>query len=53
MSQKPQKANSSDVIQARYDKLEALRQAGRDPFVITTGNRNVLTETVKNNFEEY
>ena len=53
MSQKPQQANTSDVIQVRYDKLDALREAGRDPFVITTSDRDTLTETIKNNFEEY
>ena len=45
--------NTSDVIQVRYDKLDALRAAGRDPFVITTSDRDTLTETIKNNFEEY
>ena len=53
MSQKPQQANTSDVIQVRYDKLDALREAGRDPFVITTSDRDTLTDTIKNNFEEY
>ena len=53
MSNKPQQANTSDVIQVRYDKLQALKEAGRDPFVITTSNRDVYTETVKINFEEY
>ncbi len=53
MSHKPQQANTSDVIQVRYDKLDALREAGRDPFVITTSDRDTLTETIKNNFEEY
>ncbi len=53
MSQKPQQANTSDVIQVRYDKLDALREAGRDPFVITTSDRDTLTETIQNNFEEY
>ena len=53
MSQKPQQANTSDVIQVRYDKLDALREAGRDPFVITTSDRDTLTETIKNNFEEF
>ncbi len=53
MSQKPQQANTSDVIQVRYDKLDALREAGRDPFAITTSDRDTLTETIKNNFEEY
>ncbi len=50
---KPQQANTSDVIQVRYDKLQALKDAGRDPFVITTSERDTYTEDIKNNFEEY
>ena len=53
MEQKPQHGNSSDVIKVRYEKLGALKEAGRDPFVITTSDRDILTETIKNNFEEY
>ena len=53
MSQKPQQANTSDVIKVRYEKLDALREAGRDPFAITTSDRDTLTETIKNNYEEY
>ncbi len=53
MSQKPQQANTSDVIQVRYDKLDALKEAGRDPFVVTTSDRDILTETIKNSFEEF
>ena len=53
MEQKPQQGNSSDVIKVRYEKLYALKEAGRDPFVITTSDRDILTETIKNNFEEY
>lgn len=53
MSQKPQQTGTSDVIKVRYEKLNALKEAGRDPFVITTSARDVLTETIKNNFEEY
>ena len=53
MEQKPQQDNSSDVIKVRYEKLDALKEAGRDPFVITTSDRDILTETIKNNFEEY
>ena len=53
MEQKPQQGNSSDVIKVRYEKLGALKEAGRDPFVITTSDRDILTETIKNNFEEY
>ena len=53
MEQKPQQGNSSDVIKVRYEKLGALKEAGRDPFVITTSDRDILTETIKNDFEEY
>ena len=53
MSQKPQQANTSDVIQVRYDKLDALRESGRDPFAITTSDRDILTQTIKDNFDEY
>ena len=53
MSQKPQQNGTSDVIKVRYEKLDALKEAGRDPFVITTSARDVLTKTIKNNFEEY
>lgn len=47
MEQKPQQGNSSDVIKVRYEKLDALKEAGRDPFVITTSDRDILTETIK------
>ena len=50
---KPQQANTGDVIQVRYDKLDALREAGRDPFVITTSDRDTYTEDIKNSFEEF
>ena len=53
MSQKPQQSNTSDVIQVRYDKLDALKESGRDPFAITTSARDILTQTIKENFDEY
>ena len=53
MSQEPKKSNSSDVIKVRYEKLEALKEAGKDPFVITTSDRDILAETIRSNFEEY
>lgn len=53
MSQKPQQSNTSDVIQVRYDKLDALRESGRDPFAVTTSDRDVLTQTIKENFDDY
>ena len=53
MGNKPQQANTGDVIQVRYDKLDALREAGRDPFVITTSARDAMAQTIQENFEEY
>ncbi len=53
MSQKPQQANTGDVIQVRYDKLDALRAAGRDPFVTTTSDRDTYTQQIKDSFEEF
>lgn len=53
MSQEPQQVNTSDVIEVRYEKLDALKQAGKDPFVITTSDRDTLAETIQENFEEY
>ena len=44
---------TGDVIKVRHDKLDALKEAGRDPFVITTSARDTLTETIQQNFEEY
>ncbi len=49
----PQQNKTSDVIAVRYDKLNALREAGRDPFVITTSERDTLTEEIRNDFEKY
>ncbi len=53
MSQKPQQANTGDVIRVRYDKLDALRAAGRDPFVTTTSDRDTYTQQIKDSFEEF
>ena len=50
---KPQKANTGDVIQVRYDKLDELKAAGRDPFVITTSDRDTYINEIKNNFEAF
>ena len=53
MSQKPQQANTGDVIRVRYDKLDALRAAGRDPFVTTTSDRDTYTQQIKDSFEKF
>ena len=35
----------------RVEKLEALQQAGKDPFVITTADQNIHTDEIRENFD--
>ena len=44
---------SSDPVQARYDKLGILRDAGRDPFEITTSDRNAMCAEIAEDFDSY
>ena len=50
---KPQQANNGDVIQVRFDKLDELKAAGRDPFVITTSDRDTAIDDIKSDFEAF
>ena len=43
----------SEVLQVRRDKLSALRQEGRDPFVVTRFDRTAYSEQIKNDYEHY
>ncbi len=36
----------------RLEKLEALQQAGKDPFIITTADQNIHTDEIRAQFEE-
>lgn len=45
--------NTGDLLQIRRDKLSNLQEQGRDPFAITTSDRDILTQTIKENFDEY
>ena len=36
----------------RLEKLEALQQAGKDPFIITTADQNIHTDEIRARFEE-
>ena len=40
----------SELLQIRRDKLTALREAGKDPFVITKYNVTAYSESTKTNF---
>ena len=46
MGNKPQQANSSDVIQVRYDKLAALREqiSGFDARIVIDGHWTPYTK---------
>ena len=44
---------SSDPVKARYDKLEILRNAGMDPFVITTSKRDTMCAKISADFEKF
>ncbi len=37
----------------RLEKLEALQQAGKDPFIITTAAQNVHTDEIRSRFDEF
>lgn len=42
-----------NVIAIRHEKLKELQNAGKDPFKITTYDRDSLNGIIKDNFEEY
>ncbi len=44
---------SSDPVKARYDKLALLKDAGKDPFVITTSQRDSMCAEIADQFEKF
>lgn len=42
----------SELLQIRRDKLTALQQEGKDPFKITTSDRDTYAKDIIDNFEE-
>lgn len=44
---------SSDPVKARYDKLEILRNIGRNPFEVTTSKRDAICSDIVSDFENY
>ncbi|MCR5689542.1 MAG: lysine--tRNA ligase [Clostridiales bacterium] len=48
-----EKQDSASLRQIRVDKLNALREAGKDPFVITTGDQEYVTSQIIENFDEF
>lgn len=45
--------NLSEVLQVRRDKLQALREKGRDPFLIEKYDVRDYSQDIKENFEKY
>ena len=43
----------SEILQVRRDKLKALQDAGRDPFVQTRFERSAYSADIKNDFDVY
>ncbi len=53
MGENPQQIQiSSDPVKARYDKLNILRDMGRDPFEETVSNRDITCAEIAQRFEE-
>ena len=44
--------NLSEILQIRRDKLTALQEAGQDPFLVTTSDRDIMSSEVVERFEE-
>lgn len=44
--------NTGDLLQVRRDKLAALQEMGRDPFAITTSDRNIKNAEIVKRFDE-
>ena len=52
-NQAPQEQDINKLMQVRLDKLAELREAGNDPFVITTYDQDTHTADIKNNYADY
>ena len=42
---------SSDPVKARYDKLNILKEMGRNPFEVTTSDRDTMCAEISENFD--
>lgn len=43
---------SSDPVKARYDKLNILKEMGRNPFEVTTSDRDTMCAEISEKFDE-
>ena len=51
-SQNVTEENLSELLQIRRDKLKYLQENGKDPFKITTCDRNITSSEIRDKFEE-
>ncbi len=51
VNQNEKEVNVNDLIKIRHEKLDALKEAGEDPFEITKYNQTHHSLEIKNNFE--
>lgn len=47
------KSELSEVLQVRRDKLQALQESGQDPFLVTTSDRDTMSDEIVSDFESY
>jgi lysyl-tRNA synthetase class 2 len=47
-----EEVNMNELLKIRRDKLQSLKDEGKDPFVITTCEKDTKTSEIKENFEE-
>ena len=52
MAENKQIQISSDPVKARYDKLEILKDMGRNPFEVTTSDRDTTCAEISERFDE-
>lgn len=51
MSENKQQQNTGDLLQVRRDKLKNLQEMGKNPFAVTTSDRDTLNSQISENFE--
>lgn len=52
-NEQKQEQELSEIIKIRHDKLKELQDAGKDPYKITTYDRDALNSVIREKFDEY
>ena len=50
--QQPQEQDLNQLLKVRREKLAALQEAGKDPFVITKFDQTHHSQEIKDNYDE-